>query len=66
MMTAGLDPDVLKAFIRDQPIIELRVLDPGYTGHGSDVWMVRTAAEDIIIRSSRLRGGTGAGVLVGA
>lgn len=56
MMTAGLDPDVLKAFIRDQPIIELRVLDPGYTGHGSDVWMVRTAAEDIIIRSSRLRG----------
>jgi aminoglycoside phosphotransferase (APT) family kinase protein len=55
VVEANLDPDILKVFAQDRPVIELRALDPGYSGHGSDVWLVRTAAEEMIIRSSRLR-----------
>jgi hypothetical protein len=49
------DPAVLATFLGDEPVVEARALDPGYSGHGSDVWLVRTDAEERIIRSSRLR-----------
>ena len=54
-LTTELDPELLKAFVQDEPIVELLALDPGYSGHGSDVWLIRTAASEMIVRSSRLR-----------
>jgi len=54
-LAAELDPELLKAFVQDEPVVEVRALDPGYSGHGSDVWLVRTAASELVVRSSRLR-----------
>lgn len=54
-MSAMPEPEVLKTFLGDEPVVEVRALDPGYSGHGSDVWLVRTAAGERIIRSSRLQ-----------
>lgn len=39
-----------------EPIVEQRPLDPGYADHASDVWLVRTAAEAVVVRTSRLIG----------
>lgn len=39
-----------------EPILEQRPLDPGYSNHASDVWLVRTAAESVVVRTSRLNG----------
>lgn len=55
MISSTPDPAVLATFLGDEPVVEALALDPGYSGHGSDVWLVRTAAEERIIRSSRLR-----------
>ncbi|WP_256256483.1 phosphotransferase [Paenibacillus sp. BC26] len=39
----------------DEPIEQITVLDPGYSGHASDVWLVKTAAGECVVRSSRLK-----------
>jgi hypothetical protein len=36
-----------------QPIRRLDYLDPGYESHASDVWLVETAAECVVVRLSR-------------
>jgi aminoglycoside phosphotransferase (APT) family kinase protein len=43
----------------DEPILEQTYFDPGYSGHASDVWLVRTASGSAVaraIRSSELDG----------
>lgn len=37
----------------DEPIEEIQELDPGYSEHASDVWLVRTALQEVIVRTSR-------------
>lgn len=37
-------------------ILEQVALDPGYSGHASDVWLVRTCNEEVVVRASRLNG----------
>lgn len=37
----------------DEPIEEIITLDPGYSGHASDVWLVKTSTQEVIVRSSR-------------
>lgn len=41
-----------------QPILHVTSLDPGYKDHGSDVWLVETADERVVVRSSRMLGPT--------
>lgn len=36
-----------------EPIKQIAPLDPGYSGHASDVWLVKTASEEHVVRSSR-------------
>ncbi len=36
-----------------EPIIAQRYLDPGYSGHGSDVWYVQTTREEVVVRAFR-------------
>lgn len=36
-----------------QPITRLDYLDPGYESHASDVWLVETAVERVVVRISR-------------
>jgi len=38
-----------------EPIEEVRTLDPGYSDHASDVWLVRTESQEVVVRSSRLQ-----------
>jgi hypothetical protein len=35
------------------PILEQVYLDPGYSGHASDVWRVRTTSEAVVVRAFR-------------
>lgn len=35
------------------PIVEQTYLDPGYSGHASDVWRVQTTREVVVVRSLR-------------
>jgi aminoglycoside phosphotransferase (APT) family kinase protein len=44
---------VLQALFAE-PTLEVKPLDPGYTDHASDVWLVRTAAEEVVVRASRM------------
>ena len=37
----------------DEPILEQTYLDPGYSGHASDVWLVRTASGSAVARAFR-------------
>jgi len=37
----------------NEPIERTVYLDPGYSGHASDVWLVKTALQEQIVRSSR-------------
>ncbi len=37
----------------DEPILEQLYLDPGYSGHANDVWLVRTAREQAVVRAFR-------------
>lgn len=39
----------------NEPILEKSILDPGYSGHASDVWFVKTSRNEVIVRSSRLK-----------
>lgn len=41
------------------PILEQMLLDPGYSGHTNDVWLVRTAEEAVVVRIVRMRGEPG-------
>lgn len=36
-----------------EPIEGIAYLEPGYSGHASDVWLVKTASEEHVVRSSR-------------
>lgn len=38
----------------NEPIMDAKILDPGYSEHASDVWLVKTATNEVIVRSSRL------------
>jgi Phosphotransferase enzyme family len=40
----------------DEPILEQVYLDPGYSGHASDVWLVRTAKGEAVARAFRWGG----------
>lgn len=40
--------------IFSDPILEQTYLDPGYPDHASDVWLVKTASEEVVVRVSRL------------
>ncbi|CAG7644817.1 phosphotransferase family protein [Paenibacillus allorhizosphaerae] len=37
----------------NEPIERITYLDPGYSGHASDVWLVKTVSEERVVRSSR-------------
>jgi aminoglycoside phosphotransferase len=37
----------------DEPILEQTYLDPGYSGHASDVWLVRTSSGSAVARAFR-------------
>ncbi len=37
----------------DEPILEQLYLDPGYSGHANDVWLVRTSHEQVVVRAFR-------------
>jgi fructosamine-3-kinase len=41
-------------FLFEEPIIEIRELSPGYDDHASDVWLVKTEYQEVIVRSSRM------------
>lgn len=43
-------------FLFEEPIIEIKELTPGYSGHASDVWCVRTNSQEVVVRASRLKG----------
>lgn len=36
------------------PILHIEELHPGYEDHASDVWLVKTKDEEVIVRSSKL------------
>lgn len=38
-----------------EPIIQYQYMDPGYSGHASDVWVVQTPSRRVVVRSSRSR-----------
>jgi fructosamine-3-kinase len=46
-----------------EPILEQTYLDPGYSGHASDVWLVKTATEEVVVRASRLDSDQGHGTM---
>ncbi|GAB6926244.1 hypothetical protein JCM10914A_02270 [Paenibacillus sp. JCM 10914] len=37
----------------DEPIMEITELDPGYSDHASDVWLVKTVTHERVVRASR-------------
>lgn len=39
----------------DEPIEDIQLLDPGYSGHASDVWSVKLASGEVVVRTSRLQ-----------
>ncbi len=50
-------PAALRALF-PQPIRSAAYLDPGYSGHASDVWLVTTDSEEAVVRSHRGEGGS--------
>lgn len=38
------------------PILSIQTLHPGYEDHASDVWLVKTEAEEVIVCSSKMQG----------
>ncbi len=36
------------------PILSINTLDPGYEDHASDVWLIQTKEEEVIVRSSKM------------
>jgi fructosamine-3-kinase len=41
-------------FLFEEPIVEIRELSPGYEDHASDVWLVKTENQEVVVRSSRM------------
>ncbi|MBS4174384.1 phosphotransferase [Bacillus sp. FJAT-49736] len=41
-------------FLFQEPIKEIHELSPGYSGHASDVWLVKTKNQEVVVRASRL------------
>ncbi|MBC6975037.1 nitrate reductase [Bacillus sp. Xin] len=39
----------------DSPILSVDTLHPGYENHASDVWLVKTETEEVIVRSSKMK-----------
>ncbi|WP_410982321.1 phosphotransferase [Bacillus cereus] len=39
----------------NSPILSVDTLHPGYEDHASDVWLVKTETEEVIVRSSKLK-----------
>jgi aminoglycoside phosphotransferase (APT) family kinase protein len=48
----GIDSKLQQLF--HEPIEQITYLEPGYSGHASDVWLVKTASREHVVRSSRL------------
>ncbi|WP_152656056.1 hypothetical protein [Oceanobacillus sp. CFH 90083] len=42
------------AFLFNEPIKEVQELSPGYEDHASDVWLVKTENQEVVVRSSRM------------
>jgi len=42
-------------FLFEEPILEICELTPGYSDHASDVWLVKTASQEAVVRASRLK-----------
>jgi hypothetical protein len=42
-------------FLFNNPILTVRELSPGYEGHASDVWLVKTLNEEVVVRASRMK-----------
>ncbi|MDI4647487.1 phosphotransferase [Cohnella hashimotonis] len=43
-------------FLFQDPILRQTELNPGYDDHASDVWLVQTEREEVVVRSTRMRG----------
>ncbi|GAE37715.1 hypothetical protein [Halalkalibacter akibai] len=41
-------------FLFQEPIKEIHELTPGYENHASDVWLVKTDKQEVVVRSSRM------------
>ncbi len=48
-----IDIDSKLQLLFNDPIEQITYLDPGYSGHASDVWLVKTASNEHVVRSSR-------------
>ena len=51
-----IDATVLLQPLFPAPIREATSLDPGYVSHASDVWLVRTDTEEVVVRACRATG----------
>lgn len=47
-----MDTDSMMRKIFGEPIEQVTKFDPGYSGHASDVWLVKTASGEYVVRSS--------------
>jgi len=47
----AIDPNLKQIF--PEPIEQITYLDPGYSGHASDVWLVKTTSREYVVRTSR-------------
>jgi aminoglycoside phosphotransferase (APT) family kinase protein len=52
----GVDLIMDLQFLFEAPIIKIRELSPGYDDHASDVWLVKTDNQEVVVRSSRMIG----------
>jgi fructosamine-3-kinase len=43
-------------FLFEEPIKDIYELSPGYEDHASDVWLVKTENQEVVVRSSRMIG----------
>lgn len=41
-------------FLFEEPILQIEELSPGYDDHASDVWLVKTATQEVVVRTSRM------------
>lgn len=41
-------------FLFNEQIREISELSPGYKDHASDVWLVKTDSQEVVVRSSRM------------
>lgn len=53
-MTQNLSERMQLQRLFKEEIISMELQDPGYSGHASDVWIVKTASGESVVRRSRL------------